>query len=466
MIDPGEQCEGTDLAGQTCVMLGFLGGALACRPDCIFDVSGCHSCGDGGINPGEQCDGTDLGGQTCETLGFLGGTLACGPDCTFDVSGCHDCGDDVIGPGEECDGTDLGGETCETLGFEGGTLACGADCTFDVSGCHTCGDGVIDPGEQCDGSDLGGQTCRKLGFSGGTLVCGPDCIFDVSGCTVCCLSDSLDDGDDVGWIRFASSTGGAATFSFPGGVTYRLEVPGEPQAAVVGPARAASLREDFQYTSFLAEVDLVDWNDAFNQSIGLLGRITQLGVNTTNGYALLYHNSPSTPAAEGIALYRLDNETPTQRAFAAVDLDPSQDYRLEFRGTGSALRGRVFALSDPHSALATVTAADVAHTTGSNGVIATANIAVFATDPVDATFDNYHTCGFGIDSDADGVCDGADACPGFDDTMDADGDGVPDGCDPAPIPVVTPPGLLAMTLLLAAAAAVSLRRRRVTELRT
>ncbi len=33
------------------------------------------------------------------------------------------------------------------------------------------------------------------------------------------------------------------------------------------------------------------------------------------------------------------------------------------------------------------------------------------------------------DDDNDGVCNAADACPGFDDTLDADGDGVPDGCD-------------------------------------
>ncbi|RZW42485.1 MAG: T9SS type A sorting domain-containing protein [Flavobacteriaceae bacterium] len=33
------------------------------------------------------------------------------------------------------------------------------------------------------------------------------------------------------------------------------------------------------------------------------------------------------------------------------------------------------------------------------------------------------------DSDADGVCDTDDVCPGFDDSIDSDGDGIPDGCD-------------------------------------
>ncbi len=34
-----------------------------------------------------------------------------------------------------------------------------------------------------------------------------------------------------------------------------------------------------------------------------------------------------------------------------------------------------------------------------------------------------------LDSDADGVADASDVCPGYDDTDDADGDGTPDGCD-------------------------------------
>ncbi len=41
--------------------------------------------------------------------------------------------------------------------------------------------------------------------------------------------------------------------------------------------------------------------------------------------------------------------------------------------------------------------------------------------------------GYEFDSDYDGVCDGEDICPGFDDSLvdnDYDGDGIPDGCDP------------------------------------
>ncbi len=45
-------------------------------------------CGNGIRQPGEECDGNDLGGQTCVSLGYVGGTLSCKADCTFDTSGC------------------------------------------------------------------------------------------------------------------------------------------------------------------------------------------------------------------------------------------------------------------------------------------------------------------------------------------------------------------------------------------
>jgi hypothetical protein len=48
------------------------------------------ACGNGRLDPGEQCDGTNLFGRTCKDLGFVGGTLACTPNCLFDNRGCHE----------------------------------------------------------------------------------------------------------------------------------------------------------------------------------------------------------------------------------------------------------------------------------------------------------------------------------------------------------------------------------------
>jgi hypothetical protein len=45
-------------------------------------------CGDGIIDSGEACDGGNLGGASCPVLGFGGGTLACTSSCTFATSSC------------------------------------------------------------------------------------------------------------------------------------------------------------------------------------------------------------------------------------------------------------------------------------------------------------------------------------------------------------------------------------------
>ncbi|MEK6840424.1 MAG: hypothetical protein AABX79_00535 [Nanoarchaeota archaeon] len=56
----------------------------ACKNDCTNNI-----CGDGVIHTGvEQCDSTDLGGQTCQSLNFTGGILNCTASCTFNTSSC------------------------------------------------------------------------------------------------------------------------------------------------------------------------------------------------------------------------------------------------------------------------------------------------------------------------------------------------------------------------------------------
>jgi len=46
------------------------------------------SCGNNIVETGEQCDGTNLSGQTCVGLGYTRGTLSCTASCTFDTSAC------------------------------------------------------------------------------------------------------------------------------------------------------------------------------------------------------------------------------------------------------------------------------------------------------------------------------------------------------------------------------------------
>ncbi|GMQ95200.1 MAG: hypothetical protein BMS9Abin13_312 [Patescibacteria group bacterium] len=61
-----------------------------------------YLCGNNIIESGEQCDGTDLGGATCVSEGFLGGALGCTSSCTFDTGACEAfvCGNDICETGE------------------------------------------------------------------------------------------------------------------------------------------------------------------------------------------------------------------------------------------------------------------------------------------------------------------------------------------------------------------------------
>jgi hypothetical protein len=45
-------------------------------------------CRDGRVDPGEDCELGDLAGETCATLGYAGGNLGCNVDCTFDLDEC------------------------------------------------------------------------------------------------------------------------------------------------------------------------------------------------------------------------------------------------------------------------------------------------------------------------------------------------------------------------------------------
>lgn len=45
-------------------------------------------CGNNATEWGEECDVSDLSGQSCQTRGFSAGTLSCDPSCSFDTSLC------------------------------------------------------------------------------------------------------------------------------------------------------------------------------------------------------------------------------------------------------------------------------------------------------------------------------------------------------------------------------------------
>lgn len=54
----------------------------------IEAVVGIGVCGNAVIEGSEDCEGSDLGGQSCSSLGFSGGDLSCDIACSFDISMC------------------------------------------------------------------------------------------------------------------------------------------------------------------------------------------------------------------------------------------------------------------------------------------------------------------------------------------------------------------------------------------
>jgi len=151
---------------------------------CDDPVVSTDPCGDGFIDPGEQCDGADLDGQSCESLGhyIVTGQLACSATCQFDTTACgHRCGDGLLDVQEDCDdGNDYGDDGCSTRC----RVEEGWTCTEDSpSVClEFCGDQMIVGDEECEYGMLNGATCESLGFSAGELDCTRGCTFDTSLC--------------------------------------------------------------------------------------------------------------------------------------------------------------------------------------------------------------------------------------------------------------------------------------------
>ena len=184
-----EVCDGADLAGATCLDLGFAGGNLQCTPTCELDDANCNLCGNAVIDAGEECDGTTLGAfSSCADVGLgeESEALVCTSDCQLSYAACSACGDGMITAPEQCDHNGgVGDATCMDAGFDGGLLGCTAGCVFDTSGCASCGNAEREVDEDCDGADLGGQDCAGIGFEDGNLQCANDCSFDTSNCSAC-----------------------------------------------------------------------------------------------------------------------------------------------------------------------------------------------------------------------------------------------------------------------------------------
>ena len=74
--------------------------------------------------------------------------------------------------------------------------------------------------------------------------------------------------------------GAGANYSFVSGA-LQIQVPASPNPALVGPARAGVFVPNLDVGLFKVSVDLVNWDNNLLQSIGLMGRVGQVGLGTS-----------------------------------------------------------------------------------------------------------------------------------------------------------------------------------------
>lgn len=197
-------------------------------------------------------------------------------------------------------------------------------------------------------------------------------------------TDEFDDGNDAGWTRF-DPIGQAmgephAVIQVQAG-QYRLSAAPTP-AAPLGPARAGSFRADAVYSSFVVVVDVISWDAALDQAVGILARIQpNPSIGALSGYSLNYQ-----PGDSDIEINRLTNEQPVNLVRMPVNLPPGESWRFVFCGTGSQLTAAVFSLEEPLLPVVTLSATDAAYTSGYCGLFC---FDASDTGPVDVVFDSY-----------------------------------------------------------------------------
>ena len=218
------------------------------------------------------------------------------------------------------------------------------------------------------------------------------------------IEDDFNDGDDGGWSRYLplEAFGAAATFSFPDGNSYRIQSAASPSPEQLGAARAGSHQGAAVYEAFRVEVDIVNWDSALDQDIGVLGSLSSVGVGTTNGYAFTYDTG-----VEGAYLSVLAGEQPTTLSSLPVSLVPGQSYRFVLQGFFDVenfvgeLRGEIFEIDDLENPLVSVSGFETSYPSGTCGVFNRSTSDAGATD---ATFDNYFSTSV-TDVDRDGMTD-------------------------------------------------------------
>ncbi|NUP12796.1 MAG: hypothetical protein HOW73_42705 [Polyangiaceae bacterium] len=209
-----------------------LGNNATSPPYLVLLSAAAPGCGDAIVNGTEQCDGSNLSGQTCISQGFGSGTLSCDANCNFNTSQCAApfCGDGLVNGTEDCDGAALGGATCISEGFAGGSLACDASCAFNTAGCVAagCGNALLEFGEDCDGSAGCTATCEMFTCAAGEVP------FEVTGTG---LPLNITDNASFTSTATVPTTGTIKALGVQINITHTYD--GDLDISLTGPAAAA-----------------------------------------------------------------------------------------------------------------------------------------------------------------------------------------------------------------------------------
>jgi len=151
--EPGEACDGTDLAGQSCITQGFSGGNLACLSDCSgFDVSSCTSDTHNAhyIREGANGDGSDWANAWNELNQIDWGDVA--PGDTIEIAGgTYSTTMNILSSGSP--GQEITIKRTENPTYTGQV---NINAFIDIPGSHIVLDGVVDNGIKMRIPDTGG----------------------------------------------------------------------------------------------------------------------------------------------------------------------------------------------------------------------------------------------------------------------------------------------------------------------
>jgi hypothetical protein len=188
----------------------------------------------------------------------------------------------------------------------------------------------------------------------------------------------------------------SATFNTDGGV-YQIQAVAPPDASTeYGPGRAGAVLTGVSLSNFSVSVDVVSWDSTLPQSFGIVARVSEFGLGTSDGYFFNYAPGSGRGRTFGeVEISRFDDEIRNTEALTAMqvtdDLSSGTGYRFVFEGVGSLLTGSIYELTDLSTPLITIQLADSTYLSGGVGLLVTDSSLSSSSGPVpaDATFDNF-----------------------------------------------------------------------------